>query len=84
MSATEESFDKWLGLAKAGDSIPYHVGVTATGPGGLRLPGVVSDAWAACVNGLVSLVQKKLGPGLFEYRAQRTETRRKNPRKNHR
>tara|TARA_R110000851_G_scaffold7230_2_gene28364 strand:+ start:416 stop:652 length:237 start_codon:yes stop_codon:yes gene_type:complete len=64
----KSAFTDALNTTKYGDTIIYHVGRYA---GGL----FKNDALAAANTGLVNLVQKKLGAGLFQYVAQRTKKR---------
>ena len=62
------TFDEALKTTRYGDIIIYHVGAYAGGKH-------KSAALEAARNGLVSLVQKRKGKGLFEYTAQRTKKR---------
>ncbi len=61
-----DAFSNALKQTKYGDKINYHIGQYAGGP--FRL-----DALMANQAGLVSVVQKKIGEGLFQYIAQRTK-----------
>ena len=65
---SKDAFSNALKETKYGDKIHYHTGQYAGGP--FRL-----DALMANQAGLVSVVQKKLGSGLFQYIAQRTKKR---------
>ena len=58
------AFEDAIRDTKYGDSIVYHVGTHAAGPHR-------EAAMNAQLEGYVSLVQKKLNPKLFEYKAQR-------------
>jgi hypothetical protein len=80
---TVERFNKWAKTAKHGDIVTYHVGPTCTGPSGDRLNGAVTAAWVASLKKMVVLTQKRVGPGLFEYKAQRVIPGRQNPRRSH-
>ena len=62
----------WAALheAEPGDPIVYHIGQHC---GGQHR----SDAMDACEKGLVSLVQKRNGPGSFIYIAQKNKQRTK-------
>jgi hypothetical protein len=61
-----DAFSNALKQTKYGDKINYHIGQYAGGP--FRL-----DALMANQAGLVNVVQKKVGEGLFQYIAQRTK-----------
>ena len=61
-----DAFSNALKETKYGDKINYHIGQYAGGP--FRL-----DALMANQAGLVNVVQKKVGEGLFQYIAQRTK-----------
>jgi|TARA_R110000803_G_C11862919_1_gene307407 hypothetical protein len=61
-----DAFSNALKETKYGDKINYHIGQHAGGP--FRL-----DALMANQAGLVSVVQKKVGSGIFQYIAQRTK-----------
>jgi hypothetical protein len=61
-----DAFSNALKQTKYGDKINYHIGQYAGGP--FRL-----DALMANQAGLVNVVQKKIGEGLFQYIAQRTK-----------
>ena len=62
------TFDEALKTTRQGDTIIYHVGAYAGGKHKFA-------ALEAARNGLVSLVQKRKGKGLFEYSAQRSKKR---------
>lgn len=62
----KDAFSNALKKTKYGDKINYHIGQYAGGP--FRL-----DALVANQAGLVNVVQKKIGEGLFQYIAQRTK-----------
>tara|TARA_R110001632_G_scaffold1563_1_gene6891 strand:+ start:221 stop:457 length:237 start_codon:yes stop_codon:yes gene_type:complete len=64
----KDAFSNALKETKYGDKIHYHVGLYAGGP--FRYDALMADQ-----AGLVSIVQKKLGGGLFQYIAQRTKKR---------
>jgi hypothetical protein len=72
-------FYAWVSLADAGATVSYHRGFLAVDTGSLisrltpsqqaRLRGIADAAWRASEQNLVHLVQERLGPDLFEYRA---------------
>jgi hypothetical protein len=72
-------FYTWVSLADAGASVSYHRGFLAVDTGSLMsrlttsqqatLRGIADAAWRASEQKLVHLVQERLGPDLFEYRA---------------
>lgn len=73
------SFFAWVSLADAGATVSYHRGFLAVDTGSLMsrltpsqqatLRGIAEAAWRASEQNLVHLVQERLGPDLFEYRA---------------
>ena len=80
---TPEQFQRWLAHAAAGETTSYHVGFLArdaqraTPEGIFRVGLVAAEVYRACAQGLVLLVQRRLGPrgeGRF-YRAVRTTKR---------
>jgi hypothetical protein len=72
-------FYAWVSLADPGAAISYHRGFLAVDTGALMsrltpsqqatLRGIADAAWRASEQNLVHLVQERLGPDLFEYRA---------------
>lgn len=72
-------FYAWVSLADAGATVSYHRGFLAVDTGSLMsrltpsqqttLRGIADAAWRASEQNLVHLVQERLGPDLFEYRA---------------
>ena len=72
-------FFAWVSLADEGATLSYHRGFLAVDTGSLisrltpsqqaRLRGIADAAWRASEQNLVHLVQERLGPDLFEYRA---------------
>ena len=68
-----------VSLADAGATVSYHRGFLAVDTGSLMsclspsqqttLRGIADAAWRASEQKLVHLVQERLGPELFEYRA---------------
>jgi hypothetical protein len=78
-------FYAWVSVAEPGAIISYHRGFLAvdTGPLVSGLPpskqaalrAIADAAWRAAEQNLVHLVQERLGPDLFDYRAiARTKT----------
>ncbi len=72
-------FFAWVSLADAGAAVSYHRGFLAVDAGSLMsrltasqqatLRSIADAAWRASEQNLVHLVQERLGPDLFEYRA---------------
>jgi len=72
-------FYAWVSLADAGTAVSYHRGFLPVDTGSLMsrltpsqqatLRGIADAAWRAHEQQLVHLVQERLGPDLFEYRA---------------
>lgn len=72
-------FFAWVSLADAGAAVSYHRGFLAVDAGSLMsrltpsqqatLRSIADAAWRASEQKLVHLVQERLGPDLFEYRA---------------
>ena len=72
-------FYAWVSLADAGAIVSYHRWFLAVDTGTLvsrltpsqqaKLRGIADAAWRASEQKLVHLVQERLGPDLFEYRA---------------
>lgn len=72
-------FFAWVSLADAGATVSYHRGFLAVDAGSLMsrltpsqqatLRSIADAAWRASEQNLVHLVQERLGPDLFEYRA---------------
>ncbi|THD71306.1 hypothetical protein E7681_18315 [Thalassobius vesicularis] len=73
------AFYAWVSLADPGAAVSYHRGFLAVDKGSLmsrltpsqqaKLSGIADAAWRASEQKLVHLVQERLGPDLFEYRA---------------
>lgn len=71
MIKKQSAISAWVDLAEPGSSLVYHVGSYAHGD-------VCREAMDLYEAGLISLVRKRSDkPGMFEYIAQRTKTRRK-------
>jgi hypothetical protein len=75
---TADEFVNWLGWADPGERIVYAVGFLGVAvhkadlnkdPDGPRLEAVQKATWKAHERGNVYLVQRRLGPDKFEYRA---------------
>ena len=72
-------FFAWVALADPGAAVSYHRGFLAVDTGSLisrltpaqqaTLRSIADAAWRASEQELVHLVQERLGPDLFEYRA---------------
>ena len=72
-------FYAWVALADPGAAVSYHRGFLAVDTGAVMSPLTLSQqstlraiadaAWRASEQRLVHLVQERLGPDLFEYRA---------------
>ena len=81
---TEAEFGAWLHDAKPGATIEYHRGhlaedkdaqhSTMSGKDRRRLMALAVRAQDAADRGLCLLVQKRLGPALYSYRAVRRRT----------
>jgi hypothetical protein len=69
MSAVEK-FKGWLSSSRKRDTIVYFRGVTACKEDGFRYA-APHLAWKAYEEGLVKLVQRRMGRNDFEYIAQR-------------
>tara|TARA_R110002167_G_scaffold189213_2_gene391356 strand:- start:604 stop:855 length:252 start_codon:yes stop_codon:yes gene_type:complete len=67
----KRAFEEALKITRQGDSILYHTGSYAGGKH-------KTAALEAAKKGLVALVQKKKGEGIFQYLAQRSKKRFKN------
>jgi hypothetical protein len=73
----EKSFVHWLGRARPGSCITYHVGHLATdrvhglgplaGPACRELAAVADRAYALAQEGRLLLIQKRHGPGDYSY-----------------
>jgi hypothetical protein len=75
---TAPEFVSWLGLANPGGRIVYAVGFLSVAvhkadlnkdPDAPKLEAVQKATWKAHERGNVHLVQRRLGPHSFEYRA---------------
>ena len=72
-------FFAWVSLADPGAAVSYHRGFLAVDAASIisrlspseqvTLRGIADAAWRASEQKLVHLVQERLGPDLFEYRA---------------
>lgn len=79
MGLTAPAFDRWIKAAKAGQSVVYHRGFLARDTTDMSLPrdrrweigATAGTAWKAYEAGQVSLVQRHLGGGVYDYIAQR-------------
>jgi hypothetical protein len=79
ISATE--FQEWLVAARPGQRIAYakgalaasiHTALQAEHPDAQKLRALQEATWRAGAKGQVSLVQRRLKPGGFEYLAERS------------
>ena len=73
-----DDFVNWLGLARPGEQIVYAVGFLSVAvhradlnedPDGPKLEAVQKATWKAHERGNVHLIQRRLGPESFDYRA---------------
>lgn len=73
-----DEFVNWLGVAGAGEQMVYAVGFLSVAahkadlnkdPDAPKLEAVQKATWKAHERGNVHLVQRRLGPDTFEYRA---------------
>ena len=77
---TADEFVNWLGLARPGERMVYakgflpiaiHTADLNRDPNAPKLEAVQRATWKAYERGMVHLVQRRLRPGEFEYRAVR-------------
>lgn len=69
---TADAFAAWCDAAQPGESVVYHVGLLMLDRAEGRVPlGLAGLAMRCAGNGVVSLVQRRLESGRYQYIAQR-------------
>lgn len=66
----EREFKAWLAKAQHGDVVVYHHGhIAHDTKKNLDLARVAERAWQGASKGFLQIVQRKIGPGMFDYLA---------------